>query len=266
MLRGLAVLLLAVGPVLAGVPAAAAETALLRVAHLSPDTPAVALSVTARGTGQAVGAPEELGYGALSEHREVPPGGYAVSIRAVDADRGSPPLLSATVDVPAGAARTVAAVGSFADLRLVVLDDELTPPPPGAARVRVLAAAGTPPLDVSAGGVPVATGLGATEAGPYVAVPAGATTLRVRAGDVPADVPVELAAGSLYSLLVLDRPDGGLTVRAVLDAAGAAVVPTGGVETGAGGTADGSPLPVLLAGAALVTAVLTVLRLRARTR
>jgi hypothetical protein len=260
--------LLAAGAVLTGLPAAAAETALLRVAHLSPDTPALALAVTARGTGDATGPPEELGYGGTSPHREVPPGAYAVSVRAVGAAPGSPPVLSATVELPAGTARTVAAVGSFADLRLVVLDDDLTPPPAGSARVRVVAAAaGAPSLDVTAAGVAVATGLGPTEAGPYVTVPAGATTLQLRTGGEPAEVPVELAPGSLYSLLVLDRPDGGLTVRTVLDAAGAAVVPTGGVETGAGGTAGRSALPaVLAAGAVLTAAVLTVLRLRARIR
>ncbi|MGY1660578.1 DUF4397 domain-containing protein [Geodermatophilus sp. SYSU D00705] len=251
---------------LPGLPAAAAETALLRVAHLSPDTPAVTLSVTARGTDGVV-PPQELGYGDASTHQEVPPGTYAVSVRAVGAAPGSPPVLSSTVELPAGAARTVAAVGSFADLRLVVLDDDRTPPPAGAARVRVVAAAaGTPSLDVTADGVVVAGGLRPPEAGSYVAVPAGATALQLRSGGAPADVPVELAAGSLYSLLVLDRPDGGLTVRVLLDAAGAAVVPTGGIETGAGGTAGRSPLPAVVAGAALAAAVLTVLRLRARIR
>ncbi|MBB3085915.1 hypothetical protein FHR93_004142 [Geodermatophilus sabuli] len=258
--------LLVAAAVLVGVPASAAETALLRVAHLSPDTPAVDLAVTPLGGGDPLSTRPGVGYGALSEYQEVPPGGYAVSVRAVGAAPGSPPVLSVTVDAPAGAARTVAAVGSFAGLRLVVLDDDLTPPPTGSARVRVVAAARTPSLDVSAGAVAAATDLGSGEVGPYVAVPAGATTLQLRAGESPAEVPVELAAGSVYNLLVLDGPDGGLTVRTVLDAAGAAVVPTGGVETGAGGTAGGSALPAVLAAAVLVPAVLAVLRLRLRAR
>jgi hypothetical protein len=46
-------------------------------------------------------------------------------------------------------------------------------------------------------------------------------------------------------VLVLDRPGGGLTVRAVLDAAGPGVVPSGGVEAGLGGTAPSAgPAPV----------------------
>jgi hypothetical protein len=48
---------------------------------------------------------------------------------------------------------------------------------------------------------------------------------------------VDLPAGSVSSLLVLDRPDGGLTMRVVLDAAGPAAVPSGPVPAGAGGGA-----------------------------
>jgi hypothetical protein len=66
-------------------------------------------------------------------------------------------------------------------------------------------------------------------------------------GGAPTELPVELAAGSVHSVLVLDRPGGGLTVRAVLDAAGPGVVPSGGVEAGAGGTAPSAgPPPVVL--------------------
>jgi hypothetical protein len=54
-------------------------------------------------------------------------------------------------------------------------------------------------------------------------------------------------------------------VRTVLDAAGAAVVPTGGVETGAGGTAGPSPVATVLAAAAVLAAV-ALLWPRARRR
>jgi hypothetical protein len=65
------------------------------------------------------------------------------------------------------------------------------------------------------------------------------------AGSPPADVPVNLPAGSVTTLLVLDRPGGGLTLRPVLDAGGTSVVPTGPVQAGGGGTAGGSPLAAL---------------------
>ena len=76
-----------------------------------------------------------------------------------------------------------------------------------------------------------------------------------RRASPPADVPVDVAAGSVMTLLVLDRPDGGLTLRPVLDAGGASVVPTGPVQAGGGGTAGGPPLAALAlvgAGALLV--------------
>jgi hypothetical protein len=68
------------------------------------------------------------------------------------------------------------------------------------------------------------------------------------AGGQATDLPVQVQAGSVYSVLVLDRPGGGLRVQTALDAASPGVVPSGGVEAGAGGTAPsgGASLPVLL--------------------
>lgn len=50
---------------------------------------------------------------------------------------------------------------------------------------------------------------------------------------------VDLAAGSVNTLLVVDAAGGGFAVVPMLDAAGiaAAAAPVGGMETGAGGTA-----------------------------
>jgi hypothetical protein len=54
-------------------------------------------------------------------------------------------------------------------------------------------------------------------------------------GREPVDVAADLAAGSIATVLALDRPEGGLTLRVVLDAVAPAVVPRGGVEAGGGG-------------------------------
>jgi hypothetical protein len=169
-------------------------------------------------------------------------------MRAAGTDRSTPPALTARVDLPADGARSVAITGTFADLSLTVLPDDLTPPPAGSARVRVLsAAAGT--VDVGlAGGPSLAAGLHSGDAGPPVVVPAGPATLRVEGAD--ADLPVEFTAGSVVTVVVLDRPDGGLTLRVVLDAAAPARMPTGAVEAGSG---PGS-LPAGLLAAGLVAA------------
>ena len=65
-------------------------------------------------------------------------------------------------------------------------------------------------------------------------------------GEPPTELPLDVAPGAVYSLVVLDSDGSGLTVQPVLDAASPGIVPTGGVETGAGGTAgDGLPGPGL---------------------
>lgn len=251
-----------------GVPAAAAADApgMLRIAHLSPDTPAVDVAlaplptdggprVTDPGPDLAAG----LTYGAVSSYTEVAPGSYAVSLRAAGAGAGTPPVLTARVDVPGGQARTVAISGLFADLALRPLTDDLSAPPDGAARVRVLSAAhGVRSVDVGLDGGPaLATALTADEQADAVVVAAGATRMWVDGapGDATA-LPLTWAPGSISTVLVLDTPGGGLAVRVVLDAAGPAVVPVGPVEAGGGGAAEpASALGWVLGAAAAVGAV-----------
>jgi hypothetical protein len=252
-------------------PAAAAEeTGSIRVAHLSPDTPAVDVAVapllpgsdeplTDPGTDLVTG----LSYGSVSDVARLAPGAYAVSVRAAGSARTVPPVLSTRVDVPAGAARTVSLSGRFASLALHPLSDDFSPPPPGSARVRVLAAAGAAPaLDVAVrGGSVLATALPFGAAGEPRTVPAGDGTLTVdRGSGAAAAVPVSFAAGSVVTLLVLDAPDGGLTVRPVLDAAGPAVVPAAGVEAGTG------PVPGPPAALAVAAAVVAALGAAGRRR
>ena len=232
--------------------AGAAENGLLRLAHLSPDTPAVDVyvdSVADPGDGTALLTVPGVGYGTISDYQDVPQGVYTVSMREAGADPAAPPVLSTTVQVGSDSARTVAGVGRFADLGLEVLEDDLALPPTGQARVRVVSAAATAPtLDASAGGTPIAGGLAFAEAGEYATVSGDAGALQVTVDGEATELPLDLAAGSVYSLFVLDRPEGGLTVRTVLDAAGSGVVPAGGVEAGAGGTADGGLHPVAVGG------------------
>lgn len=240
-------------PLAAGAAAAPAEeTGLVRMAHLSPDTPSVDATIdSVSGPGVEVELPA-VGYGDLSPYQSLPAGTYTLSARAAGADRATPPVLATSVTVAPGTATTVAAAGSFAELRLAVLADDLTPPPAGSARARVVNAATTgTPLDIVLSGdaardetTALATDLAFTDSTDPVDVPAGAGALVITGADgTAAELPVDLAAGSVHTVLLLDREGGGLTVRTSLDAAGPGVVPVGGVEAGAGGTADGG-LPV----------------------
>jgi hypothetical protein len=254
-----------------GASAASTDEGMLRLAHLSPDTPAVDVyvdSVSAPGVGITLPG---VDYGTISDYQALTAGTYAVSMRKAGAPATSPPVLSTTVQVDGDSASTVAGLGKFADLGLTVLDDDLAAPPAGQTRVRLISAASAATsLDVSVSGTPVATGLAFAKVSDYVAVPAGSTALHVTNGaGAPVDLPVDLAAGSVYSLVVLDGPSG-LTVRTAVDAASPGVVPVGGVETGAGGTATDPTAPVgrlaLAVLAVLAVAVTLWMRLPRRAR
>jgi hypothetical protein len=263
----LVVLLVAVTAVasILGTPVAAAEgSGRLRIAHLSPDTPAVDVAVAplpqngAPLTDPGPDLASDLGYGSVSDFADLPPGSYAVSVRAAGSGRSTPPSVSTRVELPAGTARTVTVSGRFAELSLRSLADDLSAPPEGSARVRVLAAAGgAAVLDVAVEHGPVlAAGLPFGAAGESRVVPAGPSILRVDAGSgAPAGVPVEFTPGSVSTVLVLDRPEGGLDVRVVLDAVGATVLPSGGVEAGAGAVEVSTGEALTGVGAAVVLAV-----------
>ncbi|WP_104525950.1 class F sortase [Blastococcus atacamensis] len=243
----LTALVAVLGALLLPAPARADEPrpGLLRIAHLSPDTPAVDVSLTAVAEpGQVLTDPgpvvaPAVAYGDVTAYREVPPGSRAVSVRGV----GSPtaPVLSTRVEVAPGQVRTVVLGGAFADLALSVTEDDLAPPPAGSARVRVLAATTRPSVDVSiTGGPALATSLRPGEVGDPVTVPGGRYGASVTGGSD--DVPLDLAAGSVVTILVLDPPGSGTTLRPVVDATGPAVRPVGGVDAGGGPRLPGSAL------------------------
>ena len=208
-----------------------------------------------------------------------------MSVRPAGTPPATAPALSLRVEIAAGGVRTLALAGTFADLALLPLTDDLTPPADGTARVRVLAAAsGAPTVDVAVDGGPtLAAGLPFAAASSSTAVPAGPAGVRLTSEGRVTTVPVDLAAGTVVSLLVLDSPEGGLTARAVLDAsappatavtAGPAAVPVGGVAAGGGSVglrpllADPRPLRLRfpLLAAALATAAgqkATPVRIRA---
>ncbi len=260
-------LLVAASAALAPAAAAAAEEeGLFRLAHLSPDTPAGDVYVDSVSDPDVQLTFPGVEYGMVSDYQEVPAGTYTISMLPVGSPPDAQPILSATVDVLPGSARTVAGLGTFADLGLDVLEDDLTLPPDDQARVLVIAAAAdAESLDVTTDdGTVVASDLPFATATDHVDVPGGPATLTVTPDDGPAvQLPVDLAAGSVYTLLVLDDGAGGLTVQRALDAAGSGTVPVGGVQTGAGGAADGTAsataATVAVAVAAAAAAVLGLL-------
>jgi hypothetical protein len=265
-LLGLAALvaaLLAPGAATSAQAATPGGTAFLRPAHLVPELGAMDIRLvpfTAEGGDGSDAAPlleTTAAYGAVGDYVPLPAGRYAVGVRPAGSDPASEPLLQLTFELGAGEAYTVAGLGTKDSPRLELLTDELATPSAGTAEVRVLAASRRAPVvqvgtddgtELGRAGIGTATG--------YTPVQAGDLDLAVEPeSGPPAQATATVAAGSLYTLLVLDAAEGdGLEVRAVLDAAGTSATPEGGAATGFGGLAGtGGPADAARVAVVLVT-------------
>ncbi|MEP7021070.1 MAG: DUF4397 domain-containing protein [Pseudonocardiales bacterium] len=228
-------------------PASAAEPdALVRGAHFSPDTPGVDVYLTAFAGGTTMLWLSSVGYGDVSSYERVTPGLYAVAMRPHGAAASTPAALSWTLKAGAGRAYTAAAVGMNKQLKGIVLRDELAQPRAGTGSLRVIQAASTAPhVDVLAqGGPTIARDAAFATQTSYTAVPAGSISIVAKSVGKPsiqASAHVTVAAGSIGTVVVLDTPNGGITLHTLLDAAGAGTVPFGSVPAGGGATAAGAP-------------------------
>lgn len=256
--------------ILAGTPARAAGDGYVRLAHLSPDTPAVDVYLKSDSGAVKDQRFDGVAYGAMSDYLRLPTGLYSVAMRRAGAAASTPPVLTTQVTVVAGAAYTVAGVGRYADLGLRVLKDDLRLPDAGKSKIRIVqASVKAPVLDVGgANGRSIADAVQFATTTGYREVRPGRWTVRVKpsGGGDTIDLPCTLGAGNVYSLLVLDDKSGGLRPELHIDAARQGTVPRGGVAAGEGGSRPGSPLPVAAAlgglAAALTGAVLAALRRR----
>jgi len=268
------IILLAALPLLLAIPAASVVTASaatgtgwIRLAHLSPNTPAVDVYLYSFGDSSAQIVLHHVAYGTVSPYEQVPAGDYTVAMRAAGAVATSAAVISASVDVAPGHAYTVAGLGPESGLRLQVLDDQLSTPS-GQAVVRIIQASlKQSVVSVKWGSDTLQSSLKFGAVSSYQTVTAGTATLTVSGGGDNATASVPLAAGTVHTLVVLDGTNG-LQIDNLLDAAGSGVDPAGGAGTGFGGMAPhgpSSPLPWLAAvGAGLLLAVGGGLRLRSR--
>jgi hypothetical protein len=267
LLAALPLLLLAIPAASVATASAATTTGWIRLAHLSPNTPAVDVYLYSFGDSSAQIVLHHVAYGTVSPYEQVPTGDYTVAMRAAGAAATSAPVLSASVDVAAGHAYTVAGLGPESGLRLQVLDDQLSTPP-GQALVRIIQASlKQSVVSVNWGSDTLQSSLKFGAVSSYQTVSAGTATLTVSGGGDQATTSVPLAAGTVHTLVVLDGAKG-LQIDDLLDAAGSGTAPAGGAATGFGGMAPrgpSSPLPWLAAiGAGLLLAVGGGLRLRSR--
>jgi Domain of unknown function (DUF4397) len=260
-------LLLAIPAASVATASAATGTGWIRLAHLSPNTPAVDVYLYSFGDASAQIVLHHVAYGTVSPYEQVPAGDYTVAMRAAGAVSTSAAVISASVDVASGHAYTVAGLGPESGLRLQVLDDQLSTPS-GQALVRVIQASlKQSAVSVKWGSDTLQSSLKFGAVSSYQTVSPGTATLTVSGDGDNATASVPLAAGTVHTLVVLDGAKG-LQIDNLLDAAGSGVDPAGGAATGFGGMAPhgpSSPLPWLAAiGAGLLLAVGGGLRLRSR--
>jgi uncharacterized protein DUF4397 len=237
---------------------ASSGTGWVRLAHLSPNAPAVDVYLYSFGDPRARLVLHHVSYGMVSPYQQLPPGDYTVSMRAAGAAPTTKPLLSTGFWVSPGDAYTVAGMGPAAGLRLQVLKDTLAVPA-GQALVRVIQASlRQHVVRVTLGGHVLARKLRFASTTPYRAVAAGTTVARVAGGTEAASLGITLRAASIHTLVVLDGA-GHLRLTDLEDAAGSQVQPSGGAATGLGGTAPrpaSSPVPwlAMIVGGAMLAA------------
>lgn len=231
----------------------------IRLAHLSPNTPAVDVYLYSFGDSSALVVLRHVAYGDVSPYERVAAGQYSVAMRAAGATATSSPVLSTSVQIESGHAYTVAGMGPASGLRLRILDDQLKTPP-GQALVRVIQASlRQHVVNVALGSHQVAPNLAFASVSAYQAEAPGTAAVHVTAASSEANKAVALSAETVHTLVVLDGPDG-LEVVDLEDAAGNTSIPASGVATGLGGTAPAAPaspvrwLVLIAAGAALVLA------------
>ncbi|MEO3856955.1 DUF4397 domain-containing protein [Acrocarpospora sp. B8E8] len=238
----------------------------VRLAHLSPDTPAVDVYLYPFGGSTPKLVLEAVPYGGVSPYQNLNAGQYTVAMRPAGAGATTPPVLSANVRVAGGNAYTVAGMGPYQSIRLQVLPDSMELPS-GKAGLRVIAASlKERTLKVTAGGAVFEESLKFADTPDYRPVDAETQKITAAAGAMSASAEVALAPGSTNTVVILDGKSG-LDLLSLRDAAAPGVIPRGAVDTGLGGLAqsgrpDGVLAVIALAGIALAAALVVLRRRR----
>ena len=174
---------------MAAVPASAADDAMVRVLHASPDAPAVDVHLDDAPVEALTGVP----FGAISEYLAVPAGDHNVKVFATGTT--TDPVIDADVTVAAGASYTIAATDALAAITAQVIEDD---PSPSCltAQVRVVHfSADAPAVDIATSGATaedaVVQDLVYPNASGYLDLPGGTYDLEVRlAGETTVALPL----------------------------------------------------------------------------
>ena len=269
----LAVCVLGMPRLAAPAQAAPGDQAMIRIAHFSPDASYVDVYMVSLNRKQLF---PNVFYKGVSAYWKVAAGPFTYEVRPAGATPESTPAIRVTGKLEAGKAYTVAAVGRKAQLRGVLFRDDMSPSAPGKAKVRFLdAAIDLPQVDIAlAGGRTLSSGVSFPQPTRYAQLASGNYKVEVRRTGAEAVLvkgDVAVRQGTVTSVALLGGAGKPRELFAFGDATGTRVAPSGGIRTGAGGTAPSSrapAAPVLLlvlavaAGAGLL-AVSTRRRVRA---
>jgi hypothetical protein len=217
----------------------AAQDGWVRIAHLSPEAPAMDMYLYPFGDSAHPTVLKDVGYGDVSAYMALGPGQYTVAMRGFDAPASSRPALVSSFMVSAKTAYTVAALGPDPGLRVEVLKDQMTTSR-GKTLVRIVQASlKEHHVMVSYGSMLLTQQLAFGSVTPYTAVSRGVHTVEFTASGEHTTMSIALTADTVHTIVVLDGPSG-LKADELTDAVGAAVMPAGGAATGFGGTAPRS--------------------------
>jgi len=227
----------------------AAQDGWVRIAHLSPEAPAMDMYLYPFGDPAHPTVLRDVSYGDVSSYMALSPGQYTVAMRGFGAPASShPALVSSFMVGTGGAAYTLAALGPDPGLRVEVWKDQLTSSS-GKALIRVVQASlKEDGVTVSYGSGVLGKQLSFSSVTPYATVSPGVHMLRMTAPGEDATMAVRVTADSVHTIVVLDSSTG-LKADDLTDAAGSLVMPKGGAATGLGGMAPrppANPAPWLL--------------------
>jgi Domain of unknown function (DUF4397) len=230
--------------VIAAAPAAsaaplAAQDGWVRIAHLSPEAPAMDMYLYPFGDPADPTVLRDVAYGDVSAYMALGPGQYTVAMRGFDAPATSRPALVSSFMVNTKTAYTVAALGPDPGLRVEVLKDQMATSS-GKALVRVVQASlKQDSVTVDFGSKLFANQLTFSSVTPYTAVSPGVDMVGFTAPGEHTTMSLALTADTVHTIVVLDSRSG-LKADELTDAVGIAAMPKGGAATGFGGTAPRS--------------------------
>jgi hypothetical protein len=159
-------------------PVSAADTAMVRVLHASPDAPAVDVYLD----DTIVDALTNVPFGTISGYLDIPAGDHNIKVYATGTNTGA--VIDADVTVAAGQRYTIAATNALASITAQVLADNPTPSC-ATAQVRVVHfSADAPAVDIATSGAApadaVVKGLAYPNASDALALPGGSYDLEIR--------------------------------------------------------------------------------------